>query len=381
MEKVKVFIKRIFDSEAIKKIIATIIAILLGLLAGLIVMLIVDPSQAFGGLTAILFDGISRGGEGFGEVLFKAAPLILTGLAVAFAFKTGLFNIGVSGQLMMGAFVAVYIGVKWTWLPGVLHFIVAALGGILTGALWALIPAILKAYRNVHEVVATIMMNYIAMFSSNMLVQALIYDQANTSSMAINKNARVPNLLLDKIFPYPSINGGIIFAIIVGVIIYIILKKTTFGYELKAVGLNRNAARYAGINDKQKIMFSLLISGAIAGLAGAIIYLVPGSGQRIQLTLVISPYGFQGIAVALLGMSNPIGTVFAGLYLGYIEASNQTLQSWGFKREIIDIISASIIYFSAFALYFQKHSERIINKIKELIRRRSEKHEKVSQDN
>ena len=230
MEKVKVFIKRIFDSEAIKKIIATIIAILLGLLAGLIVMLIVDPSRLWG-LTAILFDGISRGGEGFGEVLFKAAPLILTGLAVAFAFKTGLFNIGVSGQLMMGAFVAVYIGVKWTWLPGILHFIVAAIGGILTGALWALIPAILKAYRNVHEVVATIMMNYIAMFSSNMLVQVLIYDQANTSSMAIDKNARVPNLLLDKIFPYPSINGGH-FAIIVGVIIYF-FKENHFGYELR----------------------------------------------------------------------------------------------------------------------------------------------------
>ena len=225
------------------------------------------------------------------------------------------------------------------------------------------------------------MMNYIAMFSSNMLVQSLIYDQANTSSLPVHKNARVPNLLLDKIFPYPSINGGIIFAILIGILIYILLKRTIFGYQLKAVGLNRDASRYAGINDKQKIMFSLLISGAIAGLAGAIIYLVPGSGQRIQTTLEISPYGFQGIAVALLGMSNPIGTVFAGLYLGYIEASNQTLQSWGFKREIIDIISASIIYFSAFALYFQKYSDKIIGKIKEIIKRRREKHEKVQENN
>lgn len=218
-------------------------------------MLIVDPSQAFGDLRQSYLMVLVVVVKDLVKFYLKAAPLILTGLAVAFAFKTGLFNIGVSGQLMMGAFVAVYIGVKWTWLPGILHFIVAAIGGILTGALWALIPAILKAYRNVHEVVATIMMNYIAMFSSNMLVQALIYDQANTSSMAIDKNARVPNLLLDKIFPYPSINGGIIFAIIVGVIIYVILKKTTFGYELKAVGLNRNAARYAGINDKQKLCF------------------------------------------------------------------------------------------------------------------------------
>lgn len=375
MKWLKLRISRFIETDGAEKIISTLIAVLFGLLAGLIVMVIVNPGQAFGGFSAILFDGISRGGVGIGEVLFKAAPLILVGLAVAFAFKTGLFNIGVSGQLMIGAFIAVYIGVKWTFLPGVLHFIVAALGGILGGALWALIPALLKAYRNVHEVVATIMMNYIAMYISKMLIEATIYDNVRQESLAIASSARVPTFFLDKILPYPSMNGGIIFAVLVGIIIYIILQKTTFGYQLKAVGFNRDASKYAGINDKRNIMYALVISGAIAGLAGAIIYLVPGSGQRLETVYVINPYGFQGIAVALLGMSNPIGTVFSGLYLGYIEASNQTLQSWDFKREIIDIIIASIIYFSAFALYFQKYAGRIITKIKK--RKEDNNHEKV----
>ncbi len=232
MKWLKLQIKNFFNNDSAEKIISTLIAVLFGLFAGFVVMLIVNPSQAFGGFSAILFDGVSRGRVGFGEVLFKAAPLILVGLAVAFAFKTGLFNIGVSGQLMIGAFIAVYIGVKWTFLPSGIHFIVAMLGGILGGALWALIPALLKAFRNVHEVVATIMMNYIAMYLSKMLIEATIYDTVRQESRAVASSALVPSFFLDKIFPFPSMNGGIIFAILVAIILYIILQKTTFGYQL-----------------------------------------------------------------------------------------------------------------------------------------------------
>lgn len=352
---------KILKSEAFEKFLATVFAIIVGLLLGLIVMLIINPAGAFGGLMAIMFDGVSRGMVGFGEVLFKAAPLILTGLAVAFAFKSGMFNIGVSGQLMMGAFFAVYVGVKWTWLPPGIHWIVAVIAGILGGLIWVLIPAFLKAYRNVHEVVATIMMNYIAMYLSKILVELTIFDRVRQESLEVVPSGRIPTFFLDKIFPYSQINGGIIIAIIVGIILYIVLQKTTFGYQLKAVGYNRSAAKYAGINDKRNIVYSLMVSGAIAGLAGAVLYLVPGTGLKLQTSLHISNYGFQGIGVALLGMSNPIGTIFSGLYFGYIETANQTLQSWDFKREIIDIITASIIYFSAFALYFQQYSRKFIN--------------------
>ena len=349
--------------EASEKIISTLISILAGMIFGLIIMLIVNPSMAFGGFSAILLAGVSDGMYGFGEVLFNAAPLILTGLAIAFAFKTGLFNIGASGQLMIGAFMAVWIGVTWTWVPAPIHWIVAILGGIFGGMVWVLIPALLKAYRNVHEVVSTIMMNYIAMYASKMLIEATIYDSVRQESNSVLNGARIPTFFLDKIFDNPRLNGGILIAILTGAIIYIVLEKTTFGFQLKAVGFNRDAAKYAGINDKKNIVYSLLISGGIAGLAGAVIYLVPGTGMRLETTYVINGYGFQGIAVALLGMSNPIGTIFSGLFLGYIEASNQELQSWDFKREIIDIITASIIYFSAFTLYFQKYARKIISKI------------------
>ncbi len=351
--------KKIFNSNAFEKMLATFIAIVAGLLFGLIIMLLINPSMALGGFGAILSAGFLNGGESLGEVLFKATPLIITGLAVAFAFKTGLFNIGVSGQLMIGAFFAVYVGVKWN-LPPSIHWLVAMLAGIFGGMLWALIPALLKAFRNVHEVVATIMMNYIAMYMSKMLIEATIYDTVRQEARPVMTGAILPTLGLDKLFGNAQINSGIVIAILATIIVYVLLEKTTFGFQLKAVGFNRNAARYAGVNDKRNIVYSLLISGALAGLAGAVLYLAPANAIRLETTYQISNYGFQGIAVALLGMSNPIGTMGAGLFFGYIEAANQELQAWDFKREIIDIISSSIIYFSAFTLFFQRYSHKFM---------------------
>lgn len=351
--------KKIFNSNAFEKMLATLIAIVAGLLFGLIIMLLINPSMALGGFGAILSAGFLNGGESLGEVLFKATPLIITGLAVAFAFKTGLFNIGVSGQLMIGAFFAVYVGVKWN-LPPSIHWLVAILAGIFGGVLWALIPALLKAFRNVHEVVATIMMNYIAMYMSKMLIEATIYDTVRQEARPVMTGAILPTLGLDKLFGNAQINSGIVIAILATIIVYVLLEKTTFGFQLKAVGFNRNAARYAGVNDKRNIVYSLLISGALAGLAGAVLYLAPANAIRLETTYQISNYGFQGIAVALLGMSNPIGTMGAGLFFGYIEAANQELQAWDFKREIIDIISSSIIYFSAFTLFFQRYSHKFM---------------------
>lgn len=352
--------KKLLQSSGFEKIAATLIAIIAGLLFGLIIMLIINPSQAFGGLGAILTAGFLNGGQSIGDVLFKSAPLILVGLAVAFAFKTGLFNIGVSGQLMMGALAAVYVGVKWN-LPPSIHWLVALLAGILGGVLWALVPALLKAFRNVHEVVATIMMNYIAMFTSKIILLNVpgLYNVASSRSSVVATGAQIPQLGLNVLFDLPKMNSGIVIAIIATIIIYVLLERTTFGYQLKAVGFNRNAARYAGINDRSNIVYSLLISGALAGLAGAIMYLGPGNGLRLEAKNVISPFGFQGIAVALLGMSNPFGTMAAGMFFGYIQAADNELQSWGFNLEIIDIINSSIIYFSAFSLFFQKYASKI----------------------
>jgi ABC-type uncharacterized transport system permease subunit len=342
---------------------SSIVAILAGLLFGFIVLLISNPSQAADGFVIILKGGFSTGAKGMGQVMYFAIPLILTGLSVGFAFKTGLFNIGASGQFIMGAFAAVYIGVKWTFIPAPFHWMVALLAATLVGALWALIPGLLKAYLNVHEVISTIMMNYIGMYLANYLVKTTVYDSKKALSMSVAESAVLPKAGLDKIFyntmgssgavDVSTVNCGFYIAIVMAIIIYIVLNKTTFGYELKACGFNRDASKYAGINEKRSIVLSMVIAGALAGLGGGLLYLSGASGRHIKPVDVLAPEGFNGIPVALLGLSNPIGIIFSAIFISYITLGGNYLQTLDFVPEIIDIIIACIIYFSAFALIFR----------------------------
>lgn len=340
-------------SDKTINILSSFLAIFAGLIVGLIIMIFVNPMDSFGAFITILIGPIEMGIKSIGKVLFYATPLILTGLSVGFAFKTGLFNIGVSGQLLFGAFLGVYIGVKWTFL-GPSQWIVALIFSGLAGALWASIPGILKAYRNVNEVVSTIMMNYISLFLVNYLVVKTIYFRLKTESMRIHDNAIIPSFGLENIFGARSVNGGFIFAILMVIIIYILLEKTTFGYELKAVGFNRDASKYAGINEKKSIVLSMIISGFLAGLAGGVIYLV-GTGKAIKVVEILPQEGFTGISVALIGLNNPIGIFLSGLFMGYIQQGGFVMQRYGgFKTEIIDIIISSIIYFSALVVLFKE---------------------------
>ncbi len=332
-------------------VMSSFFAIFAGLLFGLIIMIITNANESFQAFFTILFGPIG-GLKSIGKVLFYSTPIILTGLSVGFAFKTGLFNIGASGQLIVGAFVAVYIGVRWTFL-GPSQWIVATLCAGLAGAFWASIPGILKAYRNVNEVVATIMMNYIGIYLVTYLVKLTIYQSGRNESQRVNIDAVIPSFGLENIFGPRSVNGGFFLAIIAVIIIYIILEKTTFGYELKAVGFNRDASKYAGINEKRSIILSMIISGFLAGLAGAVIYLV-GTGKAIEVKDILPAEGFDGIPVALIGLSNPIGVFFAGIFMGYIREGGFLMQRFGFKTEIIDIIIASIIYFSALVIIFKE---------------------------
>ena len=194
-----------------------------------------------------------------------------------------------------------------------MHWIVAVLAAILAGAIWGIIPGLLKAFLNVHEVVATIMLNYIAMYLVVLGVKETVFNSLRSESLSVHPNAAIPTFGLDKIFPDSSITGGLILAFIAVIIIYIILKKTTFGYQLKAVGFNRYAAQYAGINEKMNIVYSMAIAGALSGLAGAVVFLTQ-SGIHITTTYILLPQGFDGIAVALLGLSTPIGVLFAGIF-------------------------------------------------------------------
>ena len=327
---------------------SSLLAIVAGLLVGLIILVISNPSQAGGGFITILKGGFTGGAKGIGNIFYLATPIIMTGLSVGFAFKTGLFNIGASGQLIVGAFAAVAVGVLIPQL-GAVHWIVALIGAMIAGALWAFVPGILKAMFNVNEVISSIMMNYIGMYTVNALVKKTVYDSLRAQSLPVAKTAQIPSLGLDKLFGGSSINGGIFIAIIFVVILYIVLSKTTFGYELKAVGYNPDAAKYAGINSKRSIVYSMMIAGAMAGIAGGLIYLA-GSGKYIEVVDILAPEGFMGIPVALLGLSHPIGILFSGLFISYIYNGGFYMQLYDFVPEIIDIIISIIIYFSAFAL-------------------------------
>ena len=339
--------------------VASLMAIVCGLVIGFIIIIISNPTEAVAGFGTILSGPLTHGMKGVGQVFYYATPLILCGLSVGFAFKTGLFNIGGSGQFLMGAFGGVLVGLTCKQL-GPFQWVVALLFATLLGAIWGAIPGILKAYFNVNEVITCIMLNYIALFWVNMTVKGskLLFNNLRNESADIPKAATIPKLGFDKIFEGSSVNSGIIIAILVAILLYIILEKTTFGYELKACGLNKVASKYAGINENRSIVYSMVIAGAIAGLAGGIM-LLSGTGRHIEIKDVIPNEGFNGISVALLGVSNPIGVIFSGLFIAYLTAGGFYLQLFHFSKEIIDIIIAIIIYFSAFALIIKKIMEKI----------------------
>ena len=346
-------IGKVLRGDGTLSIFSSLIAICAGLLVGLIILLLTDASRAFPAFFSILTFGF-RSTRNIGEVLFTATPIILTGLSVGFAYKTGLFNIGASGQFTFGAFFAIWIGVEATFLPPPVRIVASVLVAMLAGALWAAIPGLLKAYRNVHEVISCIMLNWIGIFAVNLLIQETIFDATRNATQRVPAYANMPTWGLDTFFQgsalrASSVNSGIIFAILAAIIVYIILDKTKFGYELKACGFNQHAAKYAGISEKRNIIFSMMISGALAGLAGAL-HLLSGAGVQINVDGTLAAEGFTGISVALLGLNNPIGIIFAGILIGYLSLGGNEMQLFGFVPEIIEIVIAVIIYFCAFVL-------------------------------
>ncbi|MFZ2539897.1 MAG: ABC transporter permease [Oscillospiraceae bacterium] len=352
----------IFKKDGFFSISSSILSVAIGLFVGFILLLASNPSQALEGAKTILLGGFNAGTMGIGQVLYGATPIILTGLSVGFAFKTGLFNIGASGQMIVGAFVAVYVSLKWTFIPDSMVLIVALIMSIIAGGLWALIPGILKTYCNVSEVISTIMMNYIGMYTVNYLVSKTIFDSLRNQSITPPSYAVLPKWGLDKLFPGSSINCGIFIAIAVVILLYIILNKTTFGYELTACGFNKDASEYAGINSKKNIILSMVIAGAIAGLAGGVLFL-SGTGKHIEVVDLLAPEGLMGIPVALLGASNPIGILLSGLFISYINVGGFYLQALNYPPQIIDIIISLIIYFTAFSSILKNVVKFIVTKI------------------
>jgi simple sugar transport system permease protein len=352
---------KLLQVEGFTSFLSSLMAIAAGLLVGLIILLISNSKDAIPAFVTILKGGFEDGAKGIGQVIYFAIPIIMTGLSVGFAFKTGLFNIGASGQFTCGAFVAIYIGIKWTFVPPEIHWLVALIGAMIAGAVWGSGPGLLKAFFNVNEVITSIMMNYIGMYLVNMTIVKTVYDSLKNQTKPVLKSAILPKAGLDKLFNTSNVNIGIIIVILAVAIIYIILQKTTFGYELKACGINKEASRYAGINEKKSIILSMVIAGALSGLGGGLLYL-SGSGKYLHVLDVLAPEGFSGISVALLGMSHPIGIFLSGLFIAHLEVGGFNIQLYNFVPEIIDMIVAVIIYCGAFALLFKQIMIGIIRK-------------------
>ena len=372
----------LWGRDGTKSVLASLISIVIGMaVGGLIVVLVglFNPSMGLGAVwegVRLVFGGLFSTGRsaagqltfGFnptnmGTMLFRATPLILTGLSVAVAYKTGLFNIGAPGQYLMGtaATLILALSIPTETVPAVLVWVIAFVGGSLAGALWGCIPGLVKAFLNINEVLACIMTNWIAanlvtwLFDSGSLFENLQNHVENTKTAYIYKTSfngvATSKMGLDVIFPNSQVNGGILIAIVIAVLMYILMNKTTLGYELKACGANRHAARYAGISDKRNIVLSMAIAGALSGAAAALYYL-SGNTEFFWNTYQSLPaIGFNGIPVALLAVCNPIGVIFTGCFMSMLDVVGQQLTNLtAYNEYITDVIIAIIVYLSAFSL-------------------------------
>ena len=344
--------RQLLQNPAVVGVLASLLSIVIGLILGFLLLVVLNPGASLEGMVAMMTTGFGSMDK-FGKVLYQAAPLMMCGLSVGFAFKTGLFNIGASGQYTMGAFFALLFAIQFQ-MPWYLCLLGAAVGG----AIWGIFPGLFKAYFNVNEVITAIMFNWIGMSLVNLILAntpnmlASAWGASNSDRTAAlsaaNPGAILPKGFLAPIFGNSSwINISIWITIVFAIIIWIVLEKTTFGYELKACGLSRDAAQYAGINAKRNIVLSMVISGALSGIGGGIYYLA-GTGQYVLEKAILS-MGFNGIPVALLASSNPVGTIFSALFISYIQVGGAAMQP-AYSSETIDIVIAVIIYLAAFAL-------------------------------
>lgn len=367
-----------YAKDSTQKVVASLLSIIIGLVVGSLVILIVGLTSksistkgAWEGIR-LIFAGIFSTGRdasgalswGFnptsvGNMLFRATPLIMTGLSIAVAYKTGLFNIGAPGQYLMGTMVSLMLALSLPTetMGAFLVWLIAFLGGMLAGALWGAIPGLLKAFLNINEVLACIMTNWVA---ANLVTW--LFDISNFKNMVEGTKSgyiykttyngvATAKLGLDKLFPGSQVNAGILVAILFAIVMYILINKTTLGYQLKACGSNRHAARYAGIKDKRNIVLSMAIAGSMAG-GGAALYYLSGNTEFFWSTYQSLPAtGFNGIPVALLAVNNPIAVIFTAIFMSMLDIIGLQLTNLtAYNEYITDVIIAAIVYLSAFAL-------------------------------
>lgn len=337
---------KLFKSKKIinDTFIFSIASVVLGLLVGAIALILSghNPITVY----SALIEGIIGKPKYIAWTIIRGTPLIITGLSIAFAYKTGLFNIGAEGQFIIGALVAVLVGAGVD-LPAFIHIPLTLISAALAGALWGGISGWLKARFGINEVISNIMLNWIAFYFSNFILMTTWLKVPNSeTSVPIKDSAKISiDWMKGLVGPATSVNWGIIISIVLVLIIAFILKKTTLGFELRAVGFNKFGAEYAGINIRSSMVKSMAIAGLLAAIAGAI--QVMGVTNVITVLPAQEGYGFDGIAVALIANNNPIGVIFSGLLFGAFKYGGTKMQSVGAPSEVVNIIIGSIVYFIA----------------------------------
>ena len=395
-----------FDKAGTRSVLASLVAILVGMLAGGVIILIVGLTNpalgikgAWEGIRLVVAGLFATGRDvsgsltfgfnsaSFGNMLFRAVPLIMTGLSVALGNKAGLFNIGAPGQYLAGTAASLFVAlsVPTNAVPAWLVWIIALLAGMLAGACWGAIPGILKAYLNINEVLACIMTNWIAanavtwvfdvsnlknvlegtksgyIYKTSTILNDVVIDGVRSTVganlpegaqlVATRGGVATGKMGLDAIFSGSQVNGGILVAILIAIVIYVILSRTTLGYQLKACGANCYAARYAGIQDKRNIVLTMALAGALAAAGGALYYL-SGNTEFFWNTYQSLPAeGFNGIPVALLAINNPLGVIFSAVFMSMLQICGQKLtELTAYNEYITNVIIAVIVYLSAFML-------------------------------
>lgn len=331
-------------NAALKQVFFSLISVLIAMIIAVFFIMWSKGSNFFESME-LLFKAFWKGSFGnvrsFSETIVYTTIYLFTGLAHLIAFKTNLFNIGVEGQFLIGMLAAVIVGII-PGIPFIIHIFLILFVGIAAGAFWAFIPAFLKVKLNSNEVVNTIMMNFIALNIVNLSINTFLKDPNYQSSYTIQESAIIPNL-----FSYPGTRAsyGIFIGIVCVVLMYIFINKTRIGYELRSVGYNKYASEYGGINIKKSVIISMIISGAIAGLGGAV--MLSGVTHKIPRLQGLLNYGFDGIAVTLIANNNPIGIIFSSFLFGALNASSLELQFNGVPKDIVFIIQSIIILFIA----------------------------------
>ena len=347
--------KNLLKNSGVQSLLASLACVVLGMLIGYIVLLFINPDGAGEAISTVIKNFLTYSrpdtqAKYLGNTLVKTAPLLMCALAILFAYKAGLFNIGAAGQYCAGTALSLYAALAWgwSWLPCML---LAMVGGGLLGA----ISGLLKSYCNVNEVISGIMLNWIVLYLTNMLLTN-VKEVASPYTVVLadtNPSAVLPSLGLGALFNDNKYVGlALPLSVVIAILVWVVLEKTRFGYELRATGDNRNAAKYCGMAEKRNIILTLAISGALAGLGASMFYLT--GYEQWQCTASSVPgMGFNGIAAAFLGGLHPIGTILASFFIQHITAGGAYVDKTMYCAQISDLIAAVIIYLCGFVLFMK----------------------------